>query len=559
MLDRLGIAAKLAILTITMLLLLVIVGGMGIVNAAKLADQTNGLHEHPVTVIQGVGKAEVAFRAMRTDIRDAILASQPADFDRIQGSFDRNADAFLAGMAVAKTAFLGDTGNFDDVLAAFAVFRAACQDTISNAKGGDKDAALVAMRGPGGAASVKTMIEKMKAINEVADRRVDDFVGHANGLYAAVVAMTGAMLALSLALGGLVAWALSRSVTAPIGGLTRAMRDLADGRLATDIPHAEAPNEVGEMARAVQVFKANAVEQRRLQAEEKESQDRRHRRQSRLESLTGEFDQAVSSLLSEVSQAAQRMEATAQAMSANATTTQRQSAAVSAATEQASANVGVIAEASNQLLASIGAIGEQVGQSSRISTEAAREAQETNRRIEGLAAAASRVGEVVSMITDIANQTNLLALNATIEAARAGDAGKGFAVVAGEVKHLANQTAKATEEIAAQIGAIQSETQEAVAVIRRITRVIGDISDMSAAISGSVEQQGAALTEVVRNVEEAAAGTGEVARSIVAVVRAADDTGEIADQARQAAASLAGQSDVLRRSVEGFLSGVKAA
>lgn len=367
-----------------------------------------------------------------------------------------------------------------------------------------------------------------------------------------VVALIGSAGALFLA------WVVVRSITVPVAGMVEAMIGLAGGDTTVEIPARERRDEVGDMAKAVEVFKRNAIERLRLEAQEKQEIEARQARHARIEALTDEFDKAVINLLKGVGDAASTMLDTAGTLTANAELTQSQSAAVSSATEQASTNVNVIAAASTELLASVQEIGSQVTRAATISSNAVAEAHDTNDKVSGLAAAANRVGEVVGLITSIANQTNLLALNATIEAARAGEAGKGFAVVASEVKNLASQTAKATEEIAGQIGAIQAQTEDTVAAIRRIISVIGEINEMSSAIAGAVEEQGAAMQEVVRNVEEAAKGTSEVARSIVQVAEAAEGTGRMAGSVQSAANSLTRQNDGLRVTVEGFLSSIKA-
>jgi methyl-accepting chemotaxis protein len=364
--------------------------------------------------------------------------------------------------------------------------------------------------------------------------------------------MIGGVVALFLA------WVVVRSITVPVAGMVEAMIGLAGGDTTVEIPARERRDEVGDMAKAVEVFKRNAIERLRLEAQEKQEIEARQARHARIETLTDEFDKAVINLLKGVGDAASTMLDTAGTLTANAELTQSQSAAVSSATEQASTNVNVIAAASTELLASVQEIGSQVTRAATISSNAVAEAHDTNDKVSGLAAAANRVGEVVGLITSIANQTNLLALNATIEAARAGEAGKGFAVVASEVKNLASQTAKATEEIAGQIGAIQAQTEDTVAAIRRIISVIGEINEMSSAIAGAVEEQGAAMQEVVRNVEEAAKGTSEVARSIVQVAEAAEGTGRMAGSVQSAANSLTRQNDSLRVTVEGFLSSIKA-
>ncbi|HLN23147.1 MAG TPA: methyl-accepting chemotaxis protein, partial [Patescibacteria group bacterium] len=364
-------------------------------------------------------------------------------------------------------------------------------------------------------------------------------------------------LGLVLALG--LAWAIVKSITVSIAEMIVVMNRLANADTSVEVTGRDRRDEIGDMAKAVEVFKLNAIERHRLEAEEKASLARREARQRKLENLTSDFDGTVMAVLGGVSAAARKMNEMSRSMTAIAEETQRQGAAVSAATEQASTNVSTIASASNELSASIHEIASQVNRSATIAANAVTEVDATTRKMESLSNGANRIGEVVKLINDIASQTNLLALNATIEAARAGDAGKGFAVVANEVKTLANQTAKATGEIAGQIQGIQDETHGVVEAIQRITSVINEINEMSAAIASAIEEQGAAMQEVVRNVEEVSMGTREVASNIAQVVEAAGHTGNMAGQVETAAGLLTGESDKLRGSVEQFLGGVKAA
>jgi methyl-accepting chemotaxis protein len=325
------------------------------------------------------------------------------------------------------------------------------------------------------------------------------------------------------------------------------------------VPALDRHDEIGEMAKAVEVFKDNAIQRQRLESAEKAQTARRDERQRRMDALTRDFDGAMLAVMRTVTEAATKMMDMSKGMTSIAEETQRQGTVVSAATEQASANVSVIASASHELSASIQEIASQVTRSATTSANAVEEVAAAKRKMECLAAAAGRIGEVVDLINDIASRTNLLALNATIEAARAGEAGKGFAVVAGEVKALANQTAKATGDIVAQIQEIQQETRGVVDAILRVSSVINEISEMSSAIAGAIEEQGAAMEEVVRNVEEAATGTREVASNIAGVVEAAGRTGHMASQVLGAAGQLTDENHKLRGSVEQFLDGVKAA
>jgi methyl-accepting chemotaxis protein len=352
---------------------------------------------------------------------------------------------------------------------------------------------------------------------------------------------------------------LSRGITRPLRRLETRMVALTQGDLDSPISDGELANEIGRMASALEIFKTNAQERSRLERHDREAQAQRTARQERIEALTADFDQTVKTLLDGVLATVGDLHQASRSMSRVAEGTERQSAAVSSATGDASDNVATIAGASTQMSASIGEIGKQVHRATEVTGKAVAEAGATNERIESLAHAATRIGEVVELITSIAAQTNLLALNATIEAARAGDAGKGFAVVAGEVKHLATQTAKATEDIAKQIAGIQDESRSAVSAIRTITAVIGDINEMSSAIAGAVEQQGAAIQEIVRNVDMAATGTKAIANSIGEVAAAAHTTGETAGTIERTAANLQRQNDALKAAVVAFLDDVKAA
>ncbi len=352
---------------------------------------------------------------------------------------------------------------------------------------------------------------------------------------------------------------VSSFISKPINRLNGVMLELAKGDVTVDIEGTERRDEIGGMAKAVQVFKDNRIEADRLAEDQRKQQEMQIARANGIEELCKTFDKASSEAVRSVATAASEMQASSSAMNSTAIEATRKSAAVAAASEEASANVQTVAAAAEELSSSISEISRQVTHASQVARSAVNEAEQTNAKIQGLAEAANKIGEVVALITDIADQTNLLALNATIEAARAGDAGKGFAVVASEVKNLANQTAKATDEIGTQIAGIQTATQEAVQAIAVITKTISEIDEVASGIASAVEEQGAATQEIARNVEQAAAGTHEVSSNIAGVSQAANETGAAANQIQSAASELSQQSELLKSEVDKFLANVRAA
>jgi methyl-accepting chemotaxis protein len=375
---------------------------------------------------------------------------------------------------------------------------------------------------------------------------------HALVLLAALIA-TAMLVSLALVM------VMARSMTLPLESLARSMRELADGNITAAVENTERGDEVGAMARAVAVFKDNMIRSRELAAKEAESLKATSARAARVDQLAQSFDQAMAGVLRSVATASTELHATATSMSATATTASQQASGVAAATTQATGNVQTVAAATEEMSGSIDEIRRQVMQSAQVAQRAVDEAERTNATVATLSRAAERIGDVIKLINAIAAQTNLLALNATIEAARAGEAGRGFAVVAAEVKTLADQTAKATGEISAQIAEIQDTSTDAVQAIQAITATISDISRIAATIAGAVEQQSAATQEITRNVQQVAAGTTEIAGNVRGLSEATDHTGTAAGDVLSASRELSEQAETMRERVETFLRDIRAA
>ena len=352
---------------------------------------------------------------------------------------------------------------------------------------------------------------------------------------------------------------LIRHIARPLGTMTDLMRRLADRDMSVAIPMIDRGDEIGRMASAVQVFKDKMIDADRMAAAEQVDQQAKADRTARLEQIVGSFERKAADAVGSLTTASGEMETTARSMSATATTTNEKAGAVAQAAEMSRSGVQTVAAAAEQLTASIGEINRQVVQAARVSENAVADARRSDSVVRALAEGARKINDVVGLITSIASQTNLLALNATIEAAHAGEAGRGFAVVASEVKSLAQQTARATEEIGAQIAEVQAATNEAVGSISSIVTVIEEVGVIAAAIAAAVEEQGAATAEIARNVQETAASTETVSTNIAGVSRAANDTGAAASQVLSAAGQLSLQAEQLSQEVSRFVGEVRAA
>jgi methyl-accepting chemotaxis protein len=431
----------------------------------------------------------------------------------------------------------------------------------------------------------KTITNKINLLKAVEDKIASDLQvtaaeieGSTKTTFIVLVVVTIILLALT----SILVIIIVKGITKPIAEMTNAMTSLAGGDLETEVTGTQRGDEIGNMAQAVQVFKDNGIENKRLAVEieeereasaqrqkeraeaekeaqlEKEANERMEREESErklkeLTDLTSDFEFRVAGIVETVASASTQLQSTSHTMASVAERTSDQAQSVAAASEEASMNVQTVASAGEELSSSINEISRQVTDSSAVAQEAVAESENSHAMINKLVESSQQVGEVVELISDIAEQTNLLALNATIEAARAGEAGKGFAVVAAEVKNLANQTAKATEQISAQISEMQSSTQGAATSIEGVSSIIGKINDISTTISAAVEEQSAATNEIARNIEQASAGTQEVSSNIVEVTQGANETGTASGEITTAANELSKQAEILKTEVDTFL------
>jgi len=406
-------------------------------------------------------------------------------------------------------------------------------------------------------------VPRLGSVLGVAEAALDIAKDHAARQYASVMWKLGThlgLLAAAVLFAAGMMLMVSRRVSGPLRMIQDAMLKVAAGDLSAEVSLEGRTDEIGALGNAMRAFKGSMVEAERLRADQKEAETRSaSRRKAEMRRLADEFQAAVGNIVDAVSTSSTELERAAGTLTKNAETTQRLSGVVASASEEASANVQSVAVAAEQMTSSVNEIARQVQDSAKIAIEAVQQAEKTDARITELSSAASRIGDVVKLITAIAEQTNLLALNATIEAARAGEAGRGFAVVAQEVKALAAQTAKATDEIGTQIANMQSATQDSVGAIKEISGTIGRISEIAAAIAAAVEEQGATTQEISRNVQQAAHGTAQVAMNITDVNRGASETGSASSQVLGSAQSLARESNQLKREVEKFVSMVRAA
>ena len=559
--NNLKLLGKLAIPSLILILVAVGLVAMARSSLATLEQNTTEIIEVRAARLFLAQKLALAIDEAVIAEKNAIIETDEALMKTESAHYQSNRTS--ASEAVDRLLALADTPErraiLTDIRADLQAFFTAAERSISHALRNENDTAGRISKHEVRPARIKLTqgVAARVAANlrdlESAKRNATDI---AEGATRTLIVTAGIGLACAI---GLLTLIVLYGVTRPLAGMTAAMGRLADGDLTVAVAGAERRDEVGQLARSLQVFKDNAVEARRLAAAQAVEDEAKMRRAQRLDALTKAFESNVSTLTQGLAGAATEMEATAQSMSSVAAQTNQQTVIVAGAAEQTSANVQTVAAASEEMSASVQEIVSQVSLSAQIADRAVENAHRTDATVRRLAGTTERIGAFVEVISSIAAQTNLLALNATIEAARAGEAGRGFAVVASEVKELAGQTTKATSEIGERITEIRTATQEAVVDIEAIGRIIAEMSSYAASIAAAMEEQGAATQEITRNVQEAARGTEEVTTNISGVREGAGQTGAAASQVLSAAQELARHSESLTREVGGFLADVKAA
>ncbi len=561
MLHRIKLGARLALLLAVAAVLLLVVGSVGLSGGHQLAESAEDLYRERVVSMGQLGRILDGVHRVRSNTVFIVQSESRLTLDRLgaeisvaNGEIDTLWAEFKRRSHQADEVELG--AGFE---AALAAYRDAWAETLKAAAAGDSFTARENLE-QGDAATYRQAAAILRQLNDAQIRVAERQFHHSMAVWDAARAGSAVAILGGIAVLAVVSWLIVRSITEPIRAAIATMSRLAGGDVEVTVSGTDRPDEIGDIARAVATFKDNAVEREQLRAQQSVAAQRAsvERHEARLR-MADEFEETLQAALEAVTSGSATLEQAARALSLTARSARDEASTVDGAARDASDNVERVAAASEELSASIAEIRRQVEESSRISVEAVGESQASDAIVGDLSDSAGRIGAVVSMISAIAAQTNLLALNATIEAARAGEAGKGFAVVAGEVKNLASQTAKATDEIAAQVARIQAETGRAVGAIRHVGEIVDRMSAIAQVIAEAVSQQAGATAEIAQGVEQAAGGTKAVSQGVEVTSRAIGDAERSSGAVLETAVDLARGAGVLRAAVDTFLGRLRAA
>ncbi|EFH12874.1 methyl-accepting chemotaxis protein [Teichococcus cervicalis] len=535
-------------------------GGFALNRMNAVQNVTHDLTANWMPSLKSIGEVTEAGLRIRQQVLVHVLQTDEAGMRRTEDTIAREQQLIEAGLRAyqALIAEPAERALYEAVVSSYAAYQRELPPTLEMSRRNEQQAALQRIEGVNRRA-YEAYAQAMDALRQFNASGALKVAGEADRAYDSAVLAVWVTLGLGALVLAALGYSLIARISVPVHRLTETMQRMTGGDLNATVADKERTDEIGAMARALEVFRDKTRDAERLAAEQAAADRKSQERGQRVETLVKSFGQESQQALETLRGAAQRLGGTSAEMSRSAEEAARLTTTLSRASDSASSNAQTAAAATEELTASIGEITRQVGRSAEVSRRAVAETERTDRTVRELADTANRIGDVVRLIADIAGQTNLLALNATIEAARAGEAGKGFAVVASEVKNLASQTAKATEEISQQVGAIQGVTGQAVEAIRSIAAVVAEIDQTAAAIAAAVEEQGAATQEIARNI----AGTAEAAASLsreTGVVRdAAEVSGRSAEQVRTVSGEVSSTSETLRNQLDRFLKGIQAA